>query len=253
MSDEGLPNPYSRGKPVVPKLPVKSPSPSPPQPAVPKVPYQAPGGQSDWIKALHERCSAARASCPRVEPGRPKTQDAVNEMGRKEAQARTAALGVSSSSASKAGMPPVLLSQAMEVQQVYHREVGATFQSGFEPQRHSTYVLGRPVQVGLMGERSFQPTLDTKAFEGAATILLLLLSGLDLEASCLEVLALTHENATAEERMPYLSWLFDPVPVFNLVGRSANMTPPCKKNVCVWYAWKEWHHCCVGGLWDCHR
>ena len=54
-------------------------------------------------------------------------------------------------------------------------------------------------------------------------------------------MALTHENATAEERMPYLSWLFDPVPVFNLVGRSADMFPPCKKHECVWYAWKDWH------------
>ena len=55
----------------------------------------------------------------------------------------------------------------------------------------------------------------------------------------IEVLALTHENATAEERMPYLSWLFNPVPVHNLVGRSANMSPPCKKHECVWFAWKD--------------
>ena len=59
------------------------------------------------------------------------------------------------------------------------------------------------------------------------------------EAKRIQVLALTHENATAEERMPYLSWLFYPIPVFNLVGRSANMHPPCKKNECVWYAWKD--------------
>ena len=58
--------------------------------------------------------------------------------------------------------------------------------------------------------------------------------------TCIEVLALTHENATAEERMPYLSWLFNPVPVHNLVGRSANMFPLCKKHECVWYAWKDW-------------
>ena len=53
-----------------------------------------------------------------------------------------------------------------------------------------------------------------------------------------EVLALTHENATREERMPYLCWLFSPVPVLNLVGRSAIMNPACNKVHCVWYAWK---------------
>ena len=52
------------------------------------------------------------------------------------------------------------------------------------------------------------------------------------------MLALTHESATAEERLPYLSWLFNPVPVLTLVGRSANMCFS-KKNECVWHAWKD--------------
>ena len=168
MSDGAPPgeapdNPYSRlftekagsrVRPVVPKLALMSPSPSPPPAPWPKAAYQGPVGQADWVQAVHERHRPQREAFPRVEPGRPESEDAVNELGRLHAQARTAALGVSSSSASKAGHPPVLLSQAMEEQQAYHREVGATFQSGFEPQRHSTFVLGRPVQAGLMNRTS---------------------------------------------------------------------------------------------------
>ena len=129
-------------------------SPSEPPPALPKVPYQGPVGQADWVQAVHERHRPEREAGPRVDPGLPETADAVNELGRQHAQARTAASGATSSSASKAGQPPVLLSQAMEEQQAYHREVGATFQSGFEPQRHSTFVLGRPVQAGFMNRTS---------------------------------------------------------------------------------------------------
>ena len=142
--------PVPADRPAVPKLALMSLSPSPPPPAAPKMPYQGPPGQADWVQSVHERHRPERESLPRVKSGRPETEDAVNEFGRQQAQARTAALGISSSSSSKSGPPPVLLSQAMEAQQTYHREVGAAFQSGFEPQRHSTFVLGRPVQVGLM-------------------------------------------------------------------------------------------------------
>ena len=137
-------------RPVVPKLALMSLSPSPPPPAAPKLPYQGPPNAAEWVDAVYERHRPERESLPRVASGYPTTEDAVNEFGRRTAQQRTAALGVASSSSSKSGPPPVLLSQAMEAQQTYHREVGAAFQSGFEPQRHSTYVLGRPVQVGPM-------------------------------------------------------------------------------------------------------
>ena len=150
------PNPYehlaaqqaaSGDRPTVPKLALTGQTPSPPP--WPKVPYQGPPGPAEWVQAVHERLRPGRESLPRVESGRPETEDAVNQLGRVLAQSRTAERGEPASSASKAGMPPVRLSDVMEVQNTYHREVGAAFQSGFEPQRHSTFVLGRPVQVGL--------------------------------------------------------------------------------------------------------
>ena len=162
----------ARDRPVVPKLGLMSLSPSPPPPAMPKVPYQGPLGQADWVKAVHERHRPEREAIPRVNPGQPGTEDAVNEIGRQQAITRTAAVGVSGSSSSRSGLPPVLLSQAMEAQQAYHREVGATFQSGFEPQRHSTFVLGRPVQVGLMIKTSSQVDIESKSFAYVLVIIL---------------------------------------------------------------------------------
>ena len=54
-----------------------------------------------------------------------------------------------------------------------------------------------------------------------------------------QVLCLTHEAATAEERMPYLEYIMHPVPVVSLFGRSAALGTTCKKQNCVWYGWKE--------------
>ena len=166
----------SFGRPVVPQTAVMSPSPSQPS-ALPKAPYQRPAGQADWVQAVHERHAELREALPRVEPGQPETEDAVNALGRHLAQVHTAAAGAACTATSKAGQPPVLLSQAMEAQNAYHREVGATFQSGFEPQRHSTFVLGRPVQACVMkssceGHRLFHSRHTNESRSAKAAVLL---------------------------------------------------------------------------------
>ena len=54
-----------------------------------------------------------------------------------------------------------------------------------------------------------------------------------------QVLVLTHERASAEEVIPYLQYIFYPVPVVCLFGRCAVEEPKIKKEHCVYYGWKE--------------
>lgn len=54
-----------------------------------------------------------------------------------------------------------------------------------------------------------------------------------------QVLSLTHEQATASEKEPYLQALFNPVPVLALYGRSATMDPPCHPKDAVYYGWRD--------------
>ena len=50
---------------------------------------------------------------------------------------------------------------------------------------------------------------------------------------------LTHEGATAEETIPYLEWLFWPVPIVCLFGRCATLQPAVNKESAVYYGWKD--------------
>lgn len=54
-----------------------------------------------------------------------------------------------------------------------------------------------------------------------------------------EVLVLTHERAGAEEIIPYLQYVFWPVPVVCLFGRCAAEEPRINKESCVYYGWKD--------------
>ena len=56
----------------------------------------------------------------------------------------------------------------------------------------------------------------------------------------LQVLVLTHERASAEETIPYLEWIWWPVPVTALFGRCGPETPRVNKESCVYWGWKEW-------------
>lgn len=56
---------------------------------------------------------------------------------------------------------------------------------------------------------------------------------------CLQVLVLTHEHASAEEIIPYLQWVFYPVPVVCLFGRCGALEPQINKESCVYYGWKD--------------
>ena len=55
----------------------------------------------------------------------------------------------------------------------------------------------------------------------------------------MQVLVVTHERASAEETMPYASYLFNPIPVVGLYGRSYAAEPQCKAEEVVWYGWKD--------------
>ena len=147
-SDTPEENPYSaaaraarvaKAPPVVPKLSL----------SVPKAPYQRPPDAAEWIGAVHEIHRPEREQQPKAKAHEPDTEEAVNRLGRLQVRMHLAfpVEGAASSTGSLADLGGVRLSEAMAAQEEYHRNVGATFQSGFEPQRHSTFVLGRPVQV----------------------------------------------------------------------------------------------------------
>lgn len=54
-----------------------------------------------------------------------------------------------------------------------------------------------------------------------------------------QVLALTHEKASNEEKLPYLQSLFAPCPVVGMYGRSAKLGTPCHPSEAVYYGWRD--------------
>ena len=51
--------------------------------------------------------------------------------------------------------------------------------------------------------------------------------------------ALTHEDATDEEKMPYLAIRCRPMVVKEFFGRAAKKDPPCPISYCIWWWWKD--------------
>ena len=54
-----------------------------------------------------------------------------------------------------------------------------------------------------------------------------------------QVLALTHEDSSFTEQLPYLAARLAPIQVLECFGRAAKREPPCKTEECVFYWWKE--------------
>ena len=80
-----------------------------------------------------------------------------------------------------------------------HRLVTGSLLTGFEPQRHTMFVEGRPTQV----------------------------------------LVLTHEGARAPVTLPYLGAKWFPMPILNLFGRSARADPAIHSHGACWYGWRD--------------
>lgn len=118
--------------------------------APPKAPYQASPRAADWVRAVHELHREEREQTPKAKANDPNSAAAVNKWASRSnyTQYASAPSGASSSTGAR---PPLVegvrLSEALDSKEAYHRNVGGSFQTGFEPQRHSTFVLGRPVQV----------------------------------------------------------------------------------------------------------
>ena len=167
-SDTPAENPYSaaaraarvgKAPPPVPKLSF----------AVPKAPYQRPPDAAEWIGAVHEIHRTEREQQPKAKAHEPDTEEEVNRLGRLQVRMHLAfpVEGAGSSTGSLADLGGVRLSEVMAAQEEYHRNVGATFQSGFEPQRHSTFVMGRPVQVlscAVQSEKNYKVNYFLKKF-----------------------------------------------------------------------------------------
>jgi hypothetical protein len=54
-----------------------------------------------------------------------------------------------------------------------------------------------------------------------------------------EVLVLSHEAATTQETEPYLQTRLAPLRPLILFGRTASRHPPCHKQECVYYGWRD--------------
>ena len=80
-----------------------------------------------------------------------------------------------------------------------HRQVTGSLLSGFEPQRHTMFIEGRPTQV----------------------------------------IVLTHERANLPEALPYLGAKWYPMPILNIFGRSARAEPAVHSHSAVWYGWRD--------------
>ena len=55
----------------------------------------------------------------------------------------------------------------------------------------------------------------------------------------LKVLVLTHELASATEKMPYLAVRLAPIQVVECFGRAAEKPPRCPRHHAVWSWWQE--------------
>ena len=57
-----------------------------------------------------------------------------------------------------------------------------------------------------------------------------------------QVMVLTHEDATEEEKMPYMAVRCHPMVVKEFYGRAAKRDPPCPASECIWWWWKDVRH-----------
>ena len=55
-------------------------------------------------------------------------------------------------------------------------------------------------------------------------------------------MVLTHEDATDEEKMPYLAIRCHPLVVKEFFGRAAKREPPCPAAEDIWWGWKDSPH-----------
>lgn len=56
---------------------------------------------------------------------------------------------------------------------------------------------------------------------------------------CYQAIVLSHEDASAACTVPYMSCLLRPLPVQEVLGRSAKREPKCSAKHAVYYWWKE--------------
>jgi len=54
-----------------------------------------------------------------------------------------------------------------------------------------------------------------------------------------QVMVLTHEDASPEEKLPYMALRCHPLVVKEFFGRAAKRNPPCKPEECIWWWWKD--------------
>ena len=58
-------------------------------------------------------------------------------------------------------------------------------------------------------------------------------------ANAPQVMVLTHEDASPEEKMPYMAYRCHPMVVKEFFGRAAKREPPCPPSDCIWWWWKD--------------
>ena len=192
---------------------------------------------------------------------------------------------VAGTSSGSAGSTEVPLSQARLGSVMLHRQSGEGLTAtGFEPERHSVMVLGRPVQArqSMHSKRELRrpfllllsvpsiPSLQASphgpllpratqsscAPSRSATRLRLRhaepFAACPAVASCdsklcvlalwscrCQALLLSHEGATGHELEPYFQQVVKPLDPLVLYGRFERRDPPCHKQECVYYCWRD--------------
>ena len=211
----------------------------------------------DWVAETAHRLQQSRAQS---------SEGFVQERSVHDDQLRAAAAAVGAPVAAETDAIPLSAVRAANLRT--HASGVGLLATGFEPQRHTYMVLGRPVQAPTLVSATHltQPCCQDACAWTSVPFALVILWNRMVPLLCVSVsvqhvmreipdatvqravrecstqrqaISLSHELASPEELEPYLGVRLAPLRPVTLYGRAAALDPPCRKEETVFYAWRD--------------
>ena len=211
----------------------------------------------DWVAETAHRLQQSRAQS---------SETFLQERSVHDDQLRAAAAAVGAPVAAETDSIPLSAVRAANLRA--HASGVGLLATGFEPQRHTYMVLGRPVQAPILVSAIHltQPCCPDACARTSVLFALVILWKRMMLLLCVSVsvqhvmreildatvqhaehecatrqqaISLSHELASPEELEPYLGVRLAPLRLVTLYGRAAALDPPCRKEETVFYAWRD--------------